>query len=151
MTYTYTWADAEQTSLRREDADGNVAFVPTDPANRDYAEFCNSGATAADYVAPPAPEAETTEEKVDHLLSDYGLTRSELLTALQAKPAVQEAKTATAQPLDSGWEQFKDMDVQTMLDFAREHGFMVDDRMLNDADALRHYLAASMNAQSMNT
>ena len=28
MTYTYTWTDAEQTSLLREDADGNVAFVP---------------------------------------------------------------------------------------------------------------------------
>ncbi len=39
MAYTYTWTDAEQTSLRREDADGNVAFVPAAAGNRDYAEF----------------------------------------------------------------------------------------------------------------
>ena len=47
MTYTYTWTDAEQTTLKREDENGNVAFVPTDPGNRDYAEFLLSGATAA--------------------------------------------------------------------------------------------------------
>jgi len=43
MTYTYTWTDADQTTLKREDSDGNVAFVPTDPRNRDYAEFLASG------------------------------------------------------------------------------------------------------------
>lgn len=53
MSYTYTWTDAEQTSLRREDADGNVAFVPADPANRDYAKFLEFGETAGDYVPPP--------------------------------------------------------------------------------------------------
>jgi hypothetical protein len=151
MSYTYTWTDAEQTSLKREDTDGNIAFVPADPANRDYAEFLSSGDTAADYVAPPAPKALTTEEKVNHLLSDYGLTRAELLTALEAKPAVQEAKTASTQPLDSGWEQFKDMDVRMMLDFARAHSIQVPQEFLSDEDGLRHYLAASMNAQSMNT
>lgn len=55
MTYAYTWTDAEQASLRREDESGNVAFVPADPANRDYAAFLASGDTAADYVAPPEP------------------------------------------------------------------------------------------------
>ena len=82
MTYTYTWTDAEQTSLKREDENGNVAFVPTDPGNRDYAEFLSSGATAAPYVAPPEPEPLTTEEKVNRLLADYGLTRDELQVAL---------------------------------------------------------------------
>ena len=82
MTYTYTWTDAEQTSLKREDANGNVAFVPADPGNRDYAEFCNCGATAADYVAPPEPPEPTTEEKVNRLLTDYNLTRDELKVAL---------------------------------------------------------------------
>ena len=53
MAYTYTWTDAEQTSLRREDADGNVAFVPVAEGNRDYAEFVSSAATAAAYVEPP--------------------------------------------------------------------------------------------------
>ena len=53
--FTYEWIDAEQSSLKRTDADGNVAWVPTDPGNRDYAEFLSSGATAAAYVAPPEP------------------------------------------------------------------------------------------------
>ena len=83
--YSYEWADEEQMSLKRTDAEGNVAFVPTDPANRDYAEFLSSGATAADYVAPPAPPEPTTEEKVNRLLSDYGLTRDEMKSALEAK------------------------------------------------------------------
>jgi len=83
--YTYEWTDAEQSSLKRTDAEGNVAFVPADPGNRDYAEFLSSGATAADYVAPPEPPEPTTEEKVNRLLSDYGLTRDEMQAALAAK------------------------------------------------------------------
>jgi|TARA_R100000084_G_C4655609_1_gene152686 hypothetical protein len=83
--FTYEWTDAEQATLRRTDADGNVAFVPTDPRNRDYDEFLSSGAEAAPYVAPPEPEPETTEQKVDHLLSDYGLTREEMQAALDVK------------------------------------------------------------------
>ena len=55
MTYTYTWSDSDQTSLKREDDQGNAAFIPADPANRDYAAFLASGDTAADYVAPPVP------------------------------------------------------------------------------------------------
>ena len=74
MTFSYTWANAEQTTLKREDTDGNIAFVPTDPANRDYAEFLASGATAAPYVAPPAPAEPTPEEK----LAASGLTVDEL-------------------------------------------------------------------------
>jgi len=74
MSYTYTFADAEETSLKREDDQGNIAFVPNDPANRDYAEFLSSGATAAAYVAiePPAPL--TPEQK----LAASGLTVDEL-------------------------------------------------------------------------
>jgi len=76
MAYTYTWTNAEQTVLKREDTDGNVAFVPADPANRDYAEFLESGDTAADYVAPPEPAPLTTQEK----LNAAGLTVEELRT-----------------------------------------------------------------------
>ena len=66
MTFTYTWADAEQTSLKREDADGNITFVPTDPANRSYAAFLASGEYAADYVEPPAPvDSRTDEQKLE--------------------------------------------------------------------------------------
>jgi len=70
MTYTYTWADAEQSALLRDDG----ASIPTDPANRDYAEFLASNETAADYVAPPAPPALTPEQK----LEAAGLTVTEL-------------------------------------------------------------------------
>jgi len=84
-TYTYEWTSAEQSGLRRTDAEGKSAFVPADPANRDYAEFLASGAEAAPYVAPPEPEPETTEEKVNRLLSDYGLTRDEMQAALAVK------------------------------------------------------------------
>ena len=83
-TYSYCWCDEEQTSLKRTDAEGKEAFVPTDPANRDYAEYLASGETAAAYVAPPAPPEPTTEEKVNRLLSDYGLTRDEMRVALEA-------------------------------------------------------------------
>ena len=79
MTYTYTWVDAEQTTLKREDENGNVAFIPTDPGNRHYVEFCNCGATAADYVAPPEPAPLTAEEK----LNAAGLTVEELRTLLE--------------------------------------------------------------------
>ena len=78
MTYTYTWTDAENTALKREGTDGNVAFIPTDPANRDYAEFLRSGATAVPYVAPPAPPEPTPEEK----LAAAGLTIEELKSLL---------------------------------------------------------------------
>ena len=84
-TYSYEWVNEEQTGLRRTDAEGNVAFVPADPGNRDYAEFVSTKATATAYVAPPEPEPLTTEEKVNRLLSDYGLTRDEMRVALAAK------------------------------------------------------------------
>jgi hypothetical protein len=83
MAYTYTWTSAEEVTLRREDEEGNVAFVPADPANRDYAEFLASGAEPAPYVAPAEPAPLTTEEKVNHLLSDYGLTREELRAVIE--------------------------------------------------------------------
>ena len=85
MNYNYTWSDSEQTVLIREDAEGAVVWIPTTTANRYYDEFLSSGATAAPYVAPPAPPEQTTEEKVNRLLSDYGLTRDEMQAALAAE------------------------------------------------------------------
>jgi len=84
MNYTYQWCDEEQTILKRTDTDGSVAFVPTDPLNRDYAEFLSSAATAEAYVAPPEPEPLTVREKVEKLLADYGLTREQLNDNLQS-------------------------------------------------------------------
>ena len=72
--YIYTFDNAEETTLKREDEQGNTAFVPTDPANRDYAEFLSSGATAAAYVAPEPPAPLTPEQK----LAASGLTVDEL-------------------------------------------------------------------------
>ena len=74
MSYTYTFANAEETTFKREDDQGNIVFVPTDPRNRDYAEFLASGATAAPYLEPPAPPEPTPEEK----LANAGLTVDEL-------------------------------------------------------------------------
>ena len=84
MAYTYEFTDADSSSIKRTDEDGNVAFVPAAEGNRDYAEYLASGITADAYVAPLAPPEPTTEEKVNRLLSDYGLTRTELLSTLEA-------------------------------------------------------------------
>jgi len=85
--YTYEWADAENNCLRRNDPDGGFAYIPACEDNGDYAWFLSSGAEAAPYVASPEPEAEpeTTSEKVDRLLEDYGLSREEMRAALDAK------------------------------------------------------------------
>ena len=84
MSYTYTWSNAEKTGLIRADAEGNTTFIPADPLNRDYDAFLSSGVDVAAYVAPSEP-ALTTEEKVNRLLSDYGLTRDEMSAALAAE------------------------------------------------------------------
>ena len=90
MTYTYAWTDAEQSSLKRTDENGNVAFVPADPGNRDYAEFVSGPQTADAYVAPPvvAPqptalellEARVAAIEADEISDDA--TSSALLTLI---------------------------------------------------------------------
>ena len=82
---SYIWVTPDQTALGRIEADGTESWIPADPSNCDYAEFLESGAVAAAYVAPPEPPPLTTEQKVDKLLSDYGLTRDEMRAALNAK------------------------------------------------------------------
>ena len=65
MTYTYTFANAEETNLKREDEQGNIAFVPVSEGNRDYAEFLSAGATASPYVAPAvAPYVDPLEARI---------------------------------------------------------------------------------------
>ena len=83
--YTYVWADAEQNYLWRTDPNGFVISVPADEDNSSYQLFLRSGAEAAPYEAPPEPAPETTSQKVDHLLEDYGLTREEMRAALDVK------------------------------------------------------------------
>ena len=79
MSYTYTFDNAEGTSLKREDDQGNIVFVPTDPRNRDYAEYLSSGVTAAAYVAPAAAPELTDTEKLE---ASTGLTVAEIKTVL---------------------------------------------------------------------
>jgi hypothetical protein len=78
MSYAYTWTDAEQTTLTREDSDGVITVIPAEAGNSYYAAFLASGETAADYVAPPAPPEPTPEEK----LAASGLTVDELKALL---------------------------------------------------------------------
>ena len=86
MTYTYSWANAEQTNLKRVDSEGFTLWINAEVTDGpEYQEFLESGAVAAPYVAPPEPPPLTTEEKVNRLLSDYGLTRDEMQSALLAK------------------------------------------------------------------
>ena len=61
MAYTYEFCDADNSSIKRTDEDGNVAFVPVAPGNRDYAEYLASGITATAYVAPAYVAPEPTE------------------------------------------------------------------------------------------
>ena len=80
MSYSYTFADAEETTLKREDDQGNIAFVPNDPANRDYAEYLASGETAAAYVEPPVQQdLRTDAEKLEQAT---GLTVAEIKAVL---------------------------------------------------------------------
>ena len=52
---------------------------------QDYLDWVAEGNTALAYVAPPEPPPLTTEQKVNNLLSDYGLTRDEMRAALSVK------------------------------------------------------------------
>lgn len=78
MAYTYCFCDAESTSIKRTDEDGNVAYVPCADGNRDYAEYLASGVTADAYVAPAAAPEPTPAEK----LAATGLTVEELTALL---------------------------------------------------------------------
>ena len=81
MTYTYTWANPENTGLIRTDEGGNQDLIPTNPANRDYAAFVASGATAAPYVAPPVLPEPTLLERLESL----GIDIDELTTEITSR------------------------------------------------------------------
>lgn len=82
MTYTYYWANEEQTSIKAEAEDGQALWIPVCEGNRHYQEYLEADVSPYPYEAPPEPPPLTTEEKVNHLLTDYGLTRDELRAAL---------------------------------------------------------------------
>lgn len=77
MSHSYTWANTERTSLKRESADGKVAFIPADPANIDYQVYLTwveEGNTPAPVPEPEPAPVLTTEQK----LEAAGLTVAEL-------------------------------------------------------------------------
>ena len=92
MNYTYYYLTPENDAIKRVDEDGTAVFFCVGAGNKDYDEFVASGAEAEPYVAPSEPEPETTEEKVNRLLSDYGLTREEMRAALDVKTSQEESK-----------------------------------------------------------
>ena len=89
----YSWTNESQTELKLTRSDGPTLWIPADKNNREYQEFLKSGATAAPYVAPTPTPPLTTEQKVDNLLSDYGLTRDEMRAALNATEEEKEIST----------------------------------------------------------
>ena len=78
MTYTYTFANAEETSIERDNKDGTFTFIAVNSGSRGWQEYVDSGATASAYVAPPEPEPLTAQQK----LENAGLTVDELKTLL---------------------------------------------------------------------
>jgi hypothetical protein len=62
MSSTYTWANAEETSIVAI-VDGVTLFIPADPANTDYARLVADGTPIDPYVPPAAQEANATDVK----------------------------------------------------------------------------------------
>ena len=85
MTCTYQFTTPDNSVIKRTDENGNVAFIPADIENTDYAKFVSSKSVAASYVAPEPPPELTTAEKVDNMLQAFGLTREEMQAALAVK------------------------------------------------------------------
>ena len=78
MTFTYTFADADNTQIRRDNPDGSYTLFFVNSGSRNWQEYVESGATASAYVAPPEPEPLTAQQK----LENAGLTVDELKTLL---------------------------------------------------------------------
>jgi hypothetical protein len=80
MSYSYTFANAEETIFKRENNEGVFGFFSVDPLNPYYAEFLSSGATAAPYVEPPVQQdLRTDAEKLEQAT---GLTVAEIKAVL---------------------------------------------------------------------
>ena len=80
MTYSFT--NPEHTTLRETAANGKTIAFSLNSGSPAWNRYVDSGETAAPYVAPPEPATPTTEEKLNNLLSDYGLSREELKAAI---------------------------------------------------------------------
>ena len=74
MSYIYTFDNAEETTIKREDDQGQITLIGVNSGSPGWNEYISSGTTAAAYVEPPAPLEPTPEEK----LVNAGLTVDEL-------------------------------------------------------------------------
>lgn len=59
MPTTYTWLDENKHTIKEVADDGTTRFIPTDPANTDYAKIVADGIEPEPYV-PPEPPKEVT-------------------------------------------------------------------------------------------
>tara|TARA_B100000459_G_C8574239_1_gene200169 strand:- start:27 stop:302 length:276 start_codon:yes stop_codon:yes gene_type:complete len=86
-TTTYRWSNEDHTGIiATYTSTGQSIYISTaDEDNGYYREFIASGIEPDEYVPPEPPTPETTEQKVDRLLSDYDLTREEMQAALAVK------------------------------------------------------------------
>ena len=86
MAITYTWQDADETSLKYVDdstTPDTELFIPVAAGNRHYAAYLAwvaDGNTATAYVAPPVvADSRTDTEKLEQLT---GLTVAEIKAVL---------------------------------------------------------------------
>ena len=86
MTYTYSWANADQTNLKRVDSEGFTLWINAEaPDSFEFQEFLTSGATAAAYVAPPPAPPLTTEQKIAAAGFNEGELEDFLVAKIQAR------------------------------------------------------------------
>lgn len=64
-SYEVITSEREVTIIKRTDADGNEAWIPTDPANSDYAAYCVWAVAEGIMEAPVVVEPEATEPELD--------------------------------------------------------------------------------------
>ena len=84
---TYKCLNAEQTLLEGHRTVTGERFNFMIPEDGElgctyYQEYKQSGQTAEAFVPPAESEPPSTEDKVNRLLADYGLTREEMQAAL---------------------------------------------------------------------
>lgn len=81
---TYSFVNPEHTYLVGPDGKGGTCGFGWESGTPAWELFVESGEEPLPYVEPPEPPEPTTTEKVNNLLSDYGLTRAELRVVFEA-------------------------------------------------------------------
>ena len=76
MSYTYTWANPEQTMWVRVSEDGSLAYIPADPDNKDYQKFLAWLEEGNEPLPAPGTEVtwDTIRAKRDQLIASSDWT-----------------------------------------------------------------------------